>query len=167
MKEKNVGFREDYFFLSNMYPCKIKYKGYTYRNSEVFYISMKFDEDEKRFICEEETNLRNYFANMKDGKFRKKEQKKYKIRKDWDKVKLDIMTLIIREKFKIPFLRKKLLDTNDEELIEYNSWGDTFWGVCDGKGGNNLGKILMQVRNEIKLETKLQKNLSNDNGLSF
>jgi hypothetical protein len=31
-------------------------------------------------------------------------------------------------------------------LIEGNTWGDTFWGVCNGVGENNLGKTLMNVR---------------------
>lgn len=35
-------------------------------------------------------------------------------------------------------------------LIERNTWGDTFWGVYDNKGENNLGKILMKVREGLK-----------------
>ena len=27
---------------------------------------------------------------------------------------------------------------------------DFFWGVCNGKGENHLGKILMKVRDEIR-----------------
>jgi len=27
-----------------------------------------------------------------------------------------------------------------------NHWGDRYWGVCDGKGENNLGKIQMGIR---------------------
>ena len=48
-----------------------------------------------------------------------------------------------------PNLAKRLLDTGDEELIEGNDWNDIFWGVCNGKGENNLGKILMRIRNEL------------------
>ena len=47
-------------------------------------------------------------------------------------------------------LKKKLLDTGDQELIEGNYWNDTFWGVCEGKGQNHLGKILMQIREELR-----------------
>jgi len=43
-----------------------------------------------------------------------------------------------------------LLQTGDEELIEGNKWGDRFWGVCKGKGKNNLGKILMKIRDVYK-----------------
>lgn len=41
------------------------------------------------------------------------------------------------------------LEHRQRELIEGNTWGDTFWGVCRGKGENNLGKILMRLRSEL------------------
>ena len=47
-------------------------------------------------------------------------------------------------------LKKKLIDTGDATLIEGNTWNDTFWGVCNGVGENNLGKILMKIREELK-----------------
>ena len=57
---------------------------------------------------------------------------------------------IVKDKFsRNPELRVKLLNTGDIELIEGNYWGDTFWGVCNGKGENHLGKILMRVRKEL------------------
>jgi hypothetical protein len=48
-------------------------------------------------------------------------------------------------------LKQLLLATGDKELIEGNTWGDTFWGVCNGIGQNHLGKILMAKRTELKL----------------
>lgn len=36
-----------------------------------------------------------------------------------------------------------------EELIEGNYWHDTYWGVCEGVGENHLGKLLMEIRNEL------------------
>jgi predicted NAD-dependent protein-ADP-ribosyltransferase YbiA (DUF1768 family) len=39
--------------------------------------------------------------------------------------------------------------TGDEELVEGNWWNDTFWGVCNGVGENNLGKLLMKIRAEL------------------
>ncbi|CAM0109837.1 hypothetical protein VPH166E361_0119 [Vibrio phage 166E36-1] len=51
-----------------------------------------------------------------------------------------------------PSLRSKLLDTSDVELVEGNWWGDKYWGVClkTGEGENNLGKLLMKVREDLK-----------------
>ena len=47
-------------------------------------------------------------------------------------------------------LRKRLINTGDEELIEGNTWGDKIWGKVKGEGQNNLGKILMRVRKELR-----------------
>ena len=43
-------------------------------------------------------------------------------------------------------LRSRLITTGDALLVEGNTWGDTFWGQCDGVGENHLGRILMGVR---------------------
>lgn len=67
-------------------------------------------------------------------------------RPDWNKVKKRIMANILDIKFSDPVLRQLLDDTGDAEIIEGNSWGDTYWGVCRGVGQNNLGKILMNIR---------------------
>jgi hypothetical protein len=61
------------------------------------------------------------------------------------------MKELVRAKFTQHWdLKQKLLETGDEELIEGNTWGDTFWGVFNGTGKNILGQILMEVRNELK-----------------
>lgn len=46
-------------------------------------------------------------------------------------------------------LKAKLLETGDAELVESNWWHDYFWGVCNGRGENHLGKILMKIRAEL------------------
>ncbi len=60
---------------------------------------------------------------------------------------------IVKNKFtQNPTLAKLLVDTNDKVIIEGNTWGDIYWGMCKGKGENHLGKILMKVREEMKYE---------------
>ena len=76
--------------------------------------------------------------------------RKIRLRSDWEEIKDKVMLTGLRKKFADPELRKLLLATGDEELIEGNYWGDTYWGVCNGVGQNKLGKLLMQVREEIK-----------------
>lgn len=79
------------------------------------------------------------------------------LRKDWEEVKVDVMLLLLRKKFKIPAMREKLIATSDKELIEGNWWHDNEWGDCNCKkcanipGKNKLGKLLMHVRQEIIL----------------
>ena len=64
------------------------------------------------------------------------------------------MNWAIREKFKDINLSELLIGTEDVELVESNNWNDTFWGVCNGKGKNHLGKILMEVREELKFKNQ-------------
>ena len=72
-----------------------------------------------------------------------------KLRKDWDLVKVNVMEMLLRQKFARPALREQLLSTKDSILIEGNNHGDTFWGVCKGTGENYLGRLLMKIRQEI------------------
>ena len=71
----------------------------------------------------------------------------------WESAKLDVMLELTRLKYSDdnPELKAKLIDTNDAIIIEENTWYDVFWGMTpDGIGENNLGKIIMQVRNELQ-----------------
>ena len=70
---------------------------------------------------------------------------------DWESVKDDIMLKALRIKFtKCVALRDKLRSTGEKELVEHTS-NDSYWGDGgDGSGQNKLGKLLMQVRRELK-----------------
>lgn len=72
------------------------------------------------------------------------------MRSDWEEVKLGVMEGLLREKFSDPELRRKLLATGERELVEGNDWGDSFWGVCAGRGKNHLGRLLMKLREELR-----------------
>ena len=80
----------------------------------------------------------------------KKMGRRVNLRKDWEDVKIQVMEKGLRLKFQDPTLRKKLLATGDEELVEGNPWGDRYWGVCNGSGKNKLGKLLMKIREELQ-----------------
>ncbi len=73
------------------------------------------------------------------------------IRSDWEKVKLDVMRLAVRTKFSVNAqLIALLLNTGNEELIEAAP-NDSFWGCgADGTGQNWLGRILMEIRQELR-----------------
>jgi ribA/ribD-fused uncharacterized protein len=73
------------------------------------------------------------------------------LRPGWEEMKLDVMRTLVREKFaRHPALAERLLATGDVELVERNYWRDTFWGVCGGRGENHLGRILMDLRAELR-----------------
>jgi len=72
------------------------------------------------------------------------------MRADWGEVRETVMLDLTRKKYALPEYRARLLATQQCEIIEGNTWGDQFWGVSRGKGQNKLGRILMQVREEIR-----------------
>lgn len=130
-----------YRFLSNFEPCTVVYDGLTYTCSEAAYQAAKTKTND--------VSLHIAFTTM-NGSQAKYAGQKLTLRPDWNEVKVDVMYAIVKDKFtRNPELREKLLNTGNLELIEGNYWGDTFWGVCNGKGENHLGKILMRVRKEL------------------
>jgi predicted NAD-dependent protein-ADP-ribosyltransferase YbiA (DUF1768 family) len=56
------------------------------------------------------------------------------------------------EKYKNKDLQKKLLETGDSLLIEWNDWWDKYWWIDieSGKWNNLLWRILMIIREKIK-----------------
>lgn len=131
-------FREEYEFLSNFYPTKLSFDGITYYNSEAAYQAQK---------CLLETD-RLQFALLSADEAKRLGQK-LEIRPDWDEVKYGIMEKVVYAKFtQNPALAQDLLDTGDKTLKEGNYWRDLYWGVSlkTGEGENNLGKILMNLR---------------------
>ena len=137
-------FSGDYRFLSNFYPVEVVLDGVTYPTVENAYQAAKTLDLEKR----------KEFLDVSPGAA-KRLGRRLEIRPDWDDVKLSVMTRLNEQKYMQPDLRKKLCDTYPQDLVEGNTWGDTFWGVCDGKGSNHLGKILMAIRLQILLNDEL------------
>jgi len=76
--------------------------------------------------------------------------RKIKIRDDWEDIKENVMLNALRKKFQSPEIQQKLLSTGKRELIE-NSPYYKYWGCGrDGRGKNRFGRLLMQVREELK-----------------
>lgn len=75
------------------------------------------------------------------------------MRPDWDQVKRSVMKECCLAKFlQHPDLRKLLMETGTEELME-DSPVDWYWGIGkDGTGQNVLGQVLMEIREELKGE---------------
>lgn len=135
-------FRNEYRFLSNFY------------NSKFVFLSVEYDTVEHAYQSFKATNEfdANLIRTAETPALAKSIGQRIDIREDWEKIKKSLMLQLVRCKFfQNKELAQKLLDTDEEELIEGNTWNDVFWGVCKGRGQNNLGLILMQVRNELKL----------------
>ena len=144
-------FEGRWSFLSNFHPCRIEHRGVLYPSVEHYYVALKVTGmqfiDGKYYTA---ADLRELIAIIPSASDVKKLGRRVKVRSDWDEKKLDFMNWGIREKFKHQDLKEMLLATDDEELVEGNWWNDTFWGVCRGDGENNLGKIIMKVRDELR-----------------
>lgn len=175
---KNIidSFKNEYYFLSNFYEIPVTYKGITYRNNEAAFQAMKVSVDKKEIINFISKNnividynskfdvdnkysiIENTILNLKRSEFAKlppneakKLGRKVKLRSDWEEVKDQIMYEICYQKFNFENnmdITMKLMKTKNIELIEGNTWNDTYWGVCRGNGKNKLGKILMKIRKE-------------------
>jgi ribA/ribD-fused uncharacterized protein len=135
-------FRDEYYFLSNFYECSVTYNGLTYKNNEAAFQAQKCINPKDR----------EKFCNLRASES-KKLGRRVVLRKDWEDIKIKVMTDIVKAKFEQnEDLQKKLLATEDAYLEEGNTWGDRIWGTVNGVGANNLGRILMNVRKELQLE---------------
>lgn len=137
-------FRGEYAFLSNFYESPITYNGITFGSSEAAFQAQK---------CFYEAD-RELFRNLNPSEA-KKLGRKIHIIPDWEYRKDMIMYRIVLTKFASnDELRKKLIATGKQDLIEGNTWGDTYWGWDENKreGKNRLGEILKKVREDLSIE---------------
>ena len=133
-------FKGKYFFLSNFYESPVIYEGITYLNNEAAFQAQKTL-----------TNKERLAFSMLNPSQAKKLGRSVSLRPDWEDIKIDIMYNICKAKFtQNETLKTNLLKTGDAMLIEGNTWGDKIWGQVNGVGENNLGKILMRIREELK-----------------
>ena len=77
--------------------------------------------------------------------------RKVQLRVDWEHVKESIMEIALRVKFRPGTEWREKLDATTGPIIEWNNWGDRYWGMTlDGIGKNRLGEILMKIRDEVR-----------------
>ena len=135
-----LGFFGVYRPLSNFHLCSIDYNGIDFPSAENAFQAAK---------C---------YTKAQQLKFRditpreaKQLGRRGTLRSDWEDIKDMVMANITAYKFKThPELAELLLSTGDKRLEETNTWGDTYWGVCNGKGLNRLGEILMTCRDVLR-----------------
>lgn len=139
-----ASFDGEYRFLSNFWPCKLTW-GHGIRLTTVEHVYQA-----SKCALREQGDA---IMRAPTPGQAKRLGKQAALRRDWDRIKFDVMYKLVYEKFHNPELMELLLATEDEELVEGNSWGDRIWGQCPvGVGENRLGKILMRVRTEIRNE---------------
>lgn len=126
-------------FLSNFASCMVRMDLVYYRTVEHAYQASKtLDETERGMIL-----------NLSTAGKAKKVGRRVTLRSDWDEVKVDIMRDLLQQKFSLSPFKEQLKSLSDTYIIEGNTWNDTFWGVCRGRGKNILGNLIMEIRDTL------------------
>lgn len=133
-------FQGDYRFLSNFYHAPVYLDHELYPTVEHAYQAAKTDNPVQRAAI----------RRAKTPGIAKALGRKATLVSNWNTVKLEVMRSLLFQKFAYEPMRSRLLATGNDELIEGNYWHDYYWGVCNGKGQNHLGKLLMQIRERLK-----------------
>ena len=121
--------------------------GIKFTSSEAIYHALKFPEN---------SEIQSKIAIEKSPMTAKRIAQSYsfKIRSDWEDIKVCAMRIALRIKaLECEDFYKLLLSTNPKEIVEI-SRKDDFWGTYSyGEklvGKNVLGRLLMELRNEKK-----------------
>jgi ribA/ribD-fused uncharacterized protein len=136
-------YETSYFALSNFSAHSIRYEGVLYPTVEHAYHAQKFtDQAIVDEIMAAGSPLEAYSVAQRYKAARKQ---------DWDEIKVSVLYELVREKVRQHSeVREALLATADEEIVEVNP-NDDFWGNGkDGNGQNQMGKILMKIREELR-----------------
>ncbi len=144
-------FDGEYRWLSNFWEEPVTLKGRTFPTAEHAYQACKTaDPDWQKQIAMQPT----------PGQA-KQVGRAVPLRPGWEEMKVRVMTAVIQAKFApTTHLSHLLMGTGGQQLIEGNTWGDTFWGcVLEPAGGpgtwvgrNELGRILMAHRTYLQHE---------------
>jgi ribA/ribD-fused uncharacterized protein len=154
--------------LSNFHQGEpIRYGPYAFATGEHFFQAMK---------APTKRGLMKVVACATPGEAKAQGQHMLDLRPDWERVKYDVMALVLAKKFEPGRAEGGvLLRTGDALIVEGNTWGDQIWGV-DLKAGrsrlqrddpwepgepwhmapgrNWLGRLLMARRAELIAATK-------------
>ncbi|HEX5448212.1 MAG TPA: NADAR family protein [Candidatus Saccharimonadales bacterium] len=150
---QNLNYETDdavYFFstaydpLNNWSAHQVKIWGQVFPTLEHAYHYKKFDQQNPE-IAKRILETPSPWAAMQIER-----QHKSKRRTDWQQVKISIMEELCRAKLdQNEDMRERLMATGIKNIYENSPW-DEFWGHAQGKGQNQMGKILMKLREELK-----------------
>lgn len=148
-----IGFCSKESYLSNFYATRVVINGETFSSSEQAY------QFSKAIICERE-DIAKFIKQCNDPVKIKHQGDRVEVKKKWENQKLNVMKCIVTGKFlQNQEIRDKLINTGSSELYECTT--NTFWGTgwridspqwittANFPGDNQLGKILMEVRDLI------------------
>jgi N-glycosidase YbiA len=138
-----------------LYPFALD--GEQWQTSEHYFQSQKFEDKAYK------TKIRKSNSPMLAARMGR--DRKQKLRRDWESVKVGVMRTAVLAKFtQHEDLRVLLLSTGNSKLVEHTE-NDDYWGDGgDGSGKNMLGRILMQVRESLRLSQDIEQGAAPDRG---
>lgn len=134
-------FRDEYYFLNDFYPAPLTLPdgrvaptlGHAFQAYKCV-----LDEDYLRVLAAPSPRVAKELGQQ------------VRCRDDWAAAKLGVMRRLLALKFATGTpLALALINTGTVLLRNGNTWGGRFWGVCDGRGENWLGHLLMARRAEL------------------
>jgi ribA/ribD-fused uncharacterized protein len=132
-----------YWGLSNFSPPGLTADGVYWPTVEHYFQAQKFLDPEVR------ESIRKA-ASPKQAR-ELGQRRSHPLRENWDELRVQVMLTALRLKFSQGPARDLLLSTGDRLLAESSPF-DYFWAVgSDGSGLNTLGRLLMQVREELRI----------------
>lgn len=139
MRERIDSFQGEFAFLSNFYPLAVPVV-------DQFRLTYGTVENAYQAVKSMAMQDRREIQKLSPGKA-KIAGSGLPLRSDWETIKRAVMAELLLQKFLLNVdLRVRLIFTHNAELIEGNHHMDVYWGVCNGKGENHLGRLLMAVR---------------------
>lgn len=152
IKLKGKDFTIDYYIeniycLDNFSAFCVEINGIEYKTVEHAFQTIKF--------LDTAPEIANRIKNCKSPFDARSLAHQYKPlrRKDWSEIKYGVMEMLLTEKvLQNPYVKEKLINTKPYEIIEdCGEDDDKDWGCgLDGTGENNLGKMWMKIRNNLK-----------------
>lgn len=139
-------YGSEFYVLSNFSSFRLDWQAHDFDTAEHAYHWAKF-------LDAQTIRVEIMAARSAHQAFQIAQRNKNLRRADWDEIKVDTMRDILRAKVtQHPYVRKKLLETGDRDLIE-DSWRDDFWGWGPNRDGENmLGKLWMDIRTDLRAQ---------------
>jgi ribA/ribD-fused uncharacterized protein len=148
--------KEEYGSFSCMSPHQVTYEGIAYRTCEAYFQSCRFEghPDIQNAIREVKSPLHaKMIARLNRGLLNRGTK--------WDEAPEDIPLMkecLLLKLEQHPELKQKLIETGDATILEdctsHDRESARFWGMVfkdgDWIGENHLGRIWMEIREEIK-----------------
>jgi N-glycosidase YbiA len=138
-----------FYKVSEEYGCFSNFSKHSFMINNIFYRTAEHYFQSNKFIGtryeEEILKVKTAIEAARMGRNRN-----YPLRDDWEDIKNDVMKKAVLEKFRTHNdIRGILILTGNENIIEATI-DDYYWGCgANGTGKNMLGKILMEVRDEL------------------